>query len=40
MAKSSNPWILHLNSVRKNNPKITNFAKLAKLAKSTYKPKK
>ena len=40
MAKSTNAWILHLNATRKSNPKIKDFAKLAKLAKSTYKPKK
>jgi hypothetical protein len=39
-AKSKNPWIIHLNATRKANPKIKEFAKLAKLAKSTYKPKK
>jgi hypothetical protein len=38
--KSKNPWILHLSKVRKANPKIKDVAKLAKLAKSTYKPKK
>jgi len=35
---TANKWILHLSKVRKANPKIKDFAKLAKLAKSTYKP--
>jgi hypothetical protein len=40
MAKSTNPWILHLKKVRAANPKIKDVSKLAKLAKSTYKPVK
>jgi hypothetical protein len=40
MAKTKNPWIVHLNKVRKENPKIKDVVKLSKLAKKTYKPKK
>jgi len=35
-----NPWLAHLAKVRKQNPNIKNFAKLAKIAKMNYKPKK
>jgi hypothetical protein len=35
-----NAWIKHLAKVRKENPKIKDVAKLAKLAKKTYTPKK
>jgi hypothetical protein len=35
-----NKWLEHLAKVRKNNPKIKDVAKLAKLAKASYKPKK
>jgi len=38
--KSKNPWIAHLAKVRKENPKIKDVAKLAKLAKKSYSPKK
>jgi hypothetical protein len=37
MAK--NAWLEHLAKIRKQNPKIKDVAKLAKLAKSTYKKK-
>jgi hypothetical protein len=36
----ANPWLTHLAKVRKENPKVKDVAKLAKLAKKTYKPKK
>ena len=36
----ANAWLVHLAKVRKANPKIKDVAKLAKLAKATYKPKK
>ena len=35
--KKTNPWMIHLAKVRKENPKIKDVAKLAKLAKKTYK---
>lgn len=35
MAK--NKWLTHLAKVRKENPKIKDVARLAKLAKKTYK---
>lgn len=38
MAKSKNPWILHLKKVRAANPKIKDVKTLAKLAKKSYKP--
>lgn len=38
--KTKNPWMVHLAKIRKENPKITDVAKLAKLAKKTYKPAK
>lgn len=38
--KTKNPWMLHLAKVRKENPKIKDVKKLAKLAKKTYKPVK
>jgi len=31
-----NKWLLHLKKIRKENPKIKDFAKLAKLAKASY----
>jgi len=34
---TKNKWLLHLADVRKAHPKIKDVAKLAKLAKSTYK---
>lgn len=37
--KSKNPWLVHLAKVRKENPKEKDVAKLAKLAKKTYKKK-
>lgn len=33
----TNPWLVHLAKVRKANPKIKDVAKLAVLAKKTYK---
>jgi hypothetical protein len=36
----ANAWLTHLAKVRKENPKVKDVAKLAKLAKKTYKPKK
>ena len=36
MAKQ-NKWLIHLAKVRKENPKIKDVGKLAKLAKSSYK---
>jgi hypothetical protein len=33
-----NKWLLHLARCRKANPKIKDVAKIAKLAKKTYKP--
>ena len=36
----ANKWLQHLAKVRKANPKVKDVAKLAKLAKATYKPKK
>jgi len=38
MAKSKNPWMIHLAAVRKANPKVKDVSALAKLAKKTYKP--
>jgi len=35
MAKT-NPWMVHLAKVRKANPKIKDFAELAKIAKKSY----
>ena len=35
-----NSWLVHLAKVRKENPKVKDVGKLAKLAKKTYKPKK
>ena len=32
-----NKWLVHLAKVRRANPKIKDVAKLAKLAKKTYK---
>ncbi len=40
MVKSKNPWLVHLAKCRKENPKVKDVSKLAKLAKSTYKKKK
>jgi len=40
MAKSKNPWIVHLSKIRAQNPKIKDVKTLAKLAKKSYKPKK
>lgn len=37
MVKKTNPWMTHLAKVRKANPKVKDVAKLAKLAKKTYK---
>ena len=34
---STNPWMVHLAKVRKQNPKIKDVAQLAKLAKKSYK---
>lgn len=36
---TKNPWLAHLAKVRKDNPKEKDVAKLAKLAKKTYKKK-
>jgi hypothetical protein len=36
----TNPWLKHLAQVRKENPKVKDVSKLAKLAKKTYKPAK
>ena len=33
----TNPWLVHLAKVRKANPKIKDVAKIAKLAKKSYK---
>jgi len=38
--KKRNEWIEHLKTVRKENPKIKDVAKLSKLAKKSYKSKK
>jgi hypothetical protein len=38
MAKTKNPWMVHLAKVRKANPKITDVKKLSALAKKTYVP--
>lgn len=37
MAKKVNPWIAHMAKTRKANPKITDFKKIASIAKKTYK---
>lgn len=37
--KGKNPWLVHLAKVRKENPKVKDVKKLAKLAKATYKKK-
>lgn len=34
-----NAWLEHLAQVRKENPKVKDVGKLAKLAKKTYKKK-
>jgi hypothetical protein len=34
-----NPWLEHLAQVRKENPKVKDVGKLAKLAKQSYKKK-
>jgi len=34
----ANKWLQHLAKVRKENPKIKDVSKLAKLAKKTYVP--
>lgn len=34
----ANKWLQHLAKVRKENPKIKDVAKIAKLAKKSYKP--
>jgi len=34
-----NPWLVHLAKVRKENPKVKDFTKLATIAKKTYKAK-
>lgn len=31
-----NAWLVHLSKVRRANPKIKNFATLARLAKKSY----
>jgi len=36
MVVKKNPWMVHLAKVRKENPKIKDVAKLAKLAKRSY----
>jgi len=33
-----NKWMEHLAKTRKENPKIKDVAKIAKLAKASYKP--
>lgn len=38
--KTKNSWLIHLSKVRKQNPKIKDVSKLAKLAKQSYKPNK
>ena len=35
----TNAWLVHLAEVRKDNPKIKDVSKLAKLAKKTYNKK-
>jgi hypothetical protein len=37
---TQNKWLQHLAEVRKENPKVKDVSKLAKLAKKTYKPNK
>ena len=37
MVVKKNPWMVHLAKVRKENPKIKDVAKLAKIAKRSYK---
>lgn len=32
-----NPWLTHMQKVRKDNPKIKDFKKLAAIGKKTYK---
>jgi len=32
-----NPWFAHLAKTRKANPKVKDVAKIARLAKKTYK---
>ena len=39
MVKKTTPWLVHLAKCRKDNPKIKDVGKLAKLAKKTYKVK-
>jgi hypothetical protein len=39
MAKKINPWFAHLKKVRAANPKIHDVAKIAKIAKASYKVK-
>lgn len=39
MAKKTNPWLVHVKSVRDKNPKMA-FKDVLKKAKSTYKKKK
>jgi hypothetical protein len=34
---TTNKWLLHLAKIRKANPKIKDVAKIAKIAKSSYK---
>jgi hypothetical protein len=36
---AQNKWMLHLAKVRKENPKIKDVVKIAKIAKSSYKKK-
>lgn len=33
----ANKWLVHLAKVRKENPKVKDIVKLAKIAKKTYK---
>jgi hypothetical protein len=37
MATKKNPWLVHLAKCRKDNPKIKDVGKLAKIAKASYK---
>jgi hypothetical protein len=37
---TQNKWLQHLAETRKENPKVKDVSKIAKLAKATYKPKK
>ena len=35
--KRSNPWLLHVNQVKKDNPSLS-YKEVLKLAKESYKP--